>query len=92
MATLPRSFPDGLRHPAPEEPFYLPVGDEVAVFELPALLDRLLDESGDLRKFVNVFVDDDDVRYLEGLSTSVSDGVTVSIIPAVAESRRSRRG
>lgn len=50
----------------------------------PGMGDRLLDESGDLRKFVNVFVDDDDVRYLDGLSTSVSDGVTVSIIPAVA--------
>ena len=34
----------------------------------PGFADRLLDESGDLRKFVNVFVDDDDVRYLEGLS------------------------
>ena len=33
---------------------------------------------------MNVFVDDDDVRYLEGLSTPVADGVTVSIIPAVA--------
>ncbi len=50
----------------------------------PGMGDRLLDETGDLRKFVNVFVDDDDVRYLDGLSTSVSDGVTVSIIPAVA--------
>ena len=50
----------------------------------PGMGDRLLDESGDLRKFVNVFVDDDDVRYLDGLSTDVSDGVTVSIIPAVA--------
>jgi len=50
----------------------------------PGFTDRLLDESGDLRKFVNIFVDDDDVRYLEGLSTPVADGVTVSIIPAVA--------
>lgn len=46
--------------------------------------DRLLDEDGNLRKFVNIFVDDDDVRYLDGLSTDVADGVTVSIIPAVA--------
>ena len=45
--------------------------------------ERLLDE-GALRKFVNVFVDDDDVRYLNGLDTEVADGVTVSIIPAVA--------
>jgi sulfur-carrier protein len=46
--------------------------------------DRLLDQDGSLRKFVNVFVDDDDVRYLEGLDTKVADGLTVSIIPAVA--------
>ena len=46
--------------------------------------DRLLDEDGSLRKFVNIFVDDDDVRYLQGLDTEVPDGLTVSIIPAVA--------
>ena len=46
--------------------------------------DRLLDESGALRKFVNIFVADDDVRYLEGLATPVPAGETVSIIPAVA--------
>jgi molybdopterin synthase sulfur carrier subunit len=50
----------------------------------PGMRDRLLDEDGGLRKFVNVFVDDDDVRYLEGLDTKVPDGITVSIIPAVA--------
>jgi sulfur-carrier protein len=50
----------------------------------PGFQDRLLDEDGNLRKFVNVFVDDDDVRYLDGLATEVPDGQTVSIIPAVA--------
>ena len=50
----------------------------------PGFADRLLDENGDLRKFVNIFVDDDDVRYLDGLNTKVADGLTVSIIPAVA--------
>jgi molybdopterin synthase sulfur carrier subunit len=50
----------------------------------PGFAERVLDESGALRKFVNVFVDDDDVRYLQGLDTDVADGVTVSIIPAVA--------
>ncbi|MAT04855.1 MAG: molybdopterin synthase sulfur carrier subunit [Acidimicrobiaceae bacterium] len=50
----------------------------------PGFSDRLLDDDGDLRKFVNVFVDDDDVRYLDGLGTQVPDGITVSIIPAVA--------
>ena len=54
----------------------------------PGFADRLLDESGDLHKFVNVFVDDDDVRYLQGLATPVGDGLTVSIIPAVAGGAR----
>jgi molybdopterin converting factor small subunit len=46
--------------------------------------DRLLDEQGNLRRFVNVFVADDDVRYLQGLDTPVPDGETVAILPAVA--------
>jgi molybdopterin synthase sulfur carrier subunit len=50
----------------------------------PGFADRLLDDAGQLRKFVNVFVADDDVRYLDGLATPVRDGDTVSIIPAVA--------
>jgi molybdopterin synthase sulfur carrier subunit len=50
----------------------------------PGFADRLLDADGTLRKFVNIFVDDDDVRYLDGLDTVVADGITVSIIPAVA--------
>jgi molybdopterin synthase sulfur carrier subunit len=50
----------------------------------PGFSDRLLDDAGALRRFVNVFVDDDDVRYLDGLATNVPDGQTVSIIPAVA--------
>ena len=50
----------------------------------PGFADRLLDESGELRKFVNLFVADDDVRYLDGLATATPAGTTVSIIPAVA--------
>lgn len=50
----------------------------------PGFADRLLDENGALRKFVNIFVSDDDVRYLDGLNTNVPAGATVSIIPAVA--------
>lgn len=50
----------------------------------PGFRDRLLDDDGVLRKFVNVFVADDDVRYLDGLDTKVPEGETVSIIPAVA--------
>ena len=50
----------------------------------PGFRDRLLDESGQMRKFVNLFVADDDVRFLQGLQTPVPAGETVSIIPAVA--------
>lgn len=50
----------------------------------PGFADRLFDVNGKLHKFVNVFVADDDVRYLDGLNTSVPAGETVSIIPAVA--------
>ena len=50
----------------------------------PGFGDRLFDDQGGLRRFVNVFVADDDVRYLQGLDTPVPAGETVSIIPAVA--------
>ena len=50
----------------------------------PGFKQRLLDDGGALRRFVNLFVADDDVRFLDGLNTPVPDGETVSIIPAVA--------
>jgi molybdopterin converting factor small subunit len=50
----------------------------------PGFGDRLFDESGKLRRFVNVFVADEDIRFLDGVDTPVADGATVSIVPAVA--------
>jgi MoaD family protein len=50
----------------------------------PGFRDRLFDEGGKLRRFVNIFVADEDVRFLDGLDTKVTDGQTVSIVPAVA--------
>jgi molybdopterin synthase sulfur carrier subunit len=50
----------------------------------PGFAGRLFDEDGSLRRFVNVFVADEDVRFLQGLATPVADGQTVSIVPAVA--------
>lgn len=50
----------------------------------PGLRARVLDDSGKLRRFVNVYVNDDDVRFAEGLATETKDGAAVSIIPAVA--------
>lgn len=45
---------------------------------------RILDDAGDIRRFVNVYVGNDDVRFLDGLGTATPDGVQLSIIPAVA--------
>jgi sulfur-carrier protein len=45
---------------------------------------RILDDAGDIRRFVNVYVGNDDVRFLEGLATATPDGAQLSIIPAVA--------
>jgi molybdopterin synthase sulfur carrier subunit len=50
----------------------------------PGMAERLFDDSGGLRRFVNVFLADEDVRFLEGLDTPVADGQTLSIVPAVA--------
>ncbi len=50
----------------------------------PGFKERLFDDEGGLRRFVNVFVADDDVRYLDGINTPVPDGETIAIIPAVA--------
>lgn len=46
--------------------------------------ERIFDEQGKLRRFVNVFLADEDVRFLQGLDTPLADGQTLSIIPAVA--------
>lgn len=50
----------------------------------PGIKERLVDESGALRRFVNVYLGDEDVRFLDGIETQVAEGGSVSIIPAVA--------
>lgn len=50
----------------------------------PGIGERLLDDSGNLRRFVNLFLAEEDVRFLEGLDTPVSAGQTLSVVPAVA--------
>lgn len=52
--------------------------------QYPGLRANLLDDAGGLHKFVNVYKDDDDIRYLDGLDTKVGDGDVLSILPAVA--------
>ena len=50
----------------------------------PGIRRRILDDAGALRRFVNVYVDDDDVRFIGGLDAEIADGTKISIIPAVA--------
>ena len=50
----------------------------------PGLKDRLLDEDGELRYFVNIYLNGEDVRFLDGLDTATNSGDEVSIVPAVA--------
>jgi len=50
----------------------------------PGIKGRIVDEQGALRRFVNVYVGNDDVRFLDGLDTPTSEGAQVSVIPAVA--------
>ena len=50
----------------------------------PGLKERLCDESGEIRRFVNIYVNGEDVRFLQGLTTPLKDGDEVSIVPAVA--------
>jgi molybdopterin converting factor small subunit len=50
----------------------------------PGFAERLFDEQGELRRFVNVFVSDEDIRFLDGVDTATAEGTTVSIVPAVA--------
>ena len=57
---------------------------EDLVKQFPGLADRLTSDDGSLHKFVNVYLNDDDVRYLEKLDTKVPDDAVISILPAVA--------
>ena len=52
--------------------------------QYPGFKERLVDENGDLRYFVNIYLNGEDVRFMEGLETSTSEGDEVSIVPAVA--------
>lgn len=62
------------------------VGDliEKIEAECPGMKDRLCDESGEIRRFINIYVNNEDIRFLDGKQTALSDGDNVSIIPAIA--------
>ncbi len=56
----------------------------------PGLKERLYDDSGEIRRFINIYVNDEDIRFLNGGKTSVKDGDELSIIPAIAGGQRDR--
>lgn len=62
------------------------IGDVLGklVAEYPGLAGQVVQADGTLHKFVNIYVNDDDVRYLQGVDTPVPDGAEISILPAVA--------
>jgi len=64
-------------------------GDLVALVsdlegQFPGMRERLLDEGGEIRRFVNIYINGEDVRFLQGMTTELKDGDEVSIVPAVA--------
>lgn len=50
----------------------------------PGIKERICDESGNIRRFVNIYLNDEDIRFLDGNATPVKDGDEISIIPAIA--------
>jgi sulfur-carrier protein len=83
LPTLLRSHADGV---AAVESNGGTVGEVFAELSgrYPGLAEQLVDGEGGLHKFVNVYRNDDDIRYLDQLDTKVADGDTISILPAVA--------
>ena len=65
------------------------VGELIGELEkqYPGIKERICDESGAVRRFVNIFVKDEDIRFLQNLDTPVKDGDEVSIVPAIAGGR-----
>jgi molybdopterin synthase sulfur carrier subunit len=52
--------------------------------QFPGMRERLLDDTGELRRFVNIYVNGEDIRFMNGLDTTIKSGDEVSIVPAVA--------
>ena len=65
------------------------VGDLVESLEgqFPGMRERLVDETGELRRFINVYVNEEDIRFLDGKETALKEGDQVSIVPAIAGGR-----
>ena len=62
------------------------IGDAIAELQarFPGIAERLVDEKGEVRRFVNVYVNEEDIRFLQNRETPLKDGDEISIIPAIA--------
>ena len=83
IPTILRTFTQGQGEVTAEGATLREVLDSLET-SFPGIRDRILDEQGALRRFVNVYVGDDDVRFIGGLDAEIPDGTRISIIPAVA--------
>ena len=85
IPTILRSYTDGAAElqVAPADETLAAVLDALDT-QAPGIGARILDDQGKLRRFVNVYVDDEDARFLDGLATPTPAGTSVSVIPAVA--------
>ena len=86
VPTILRSYTDGAKQVTAEGSTVGEVFDALDSAH-PGIKGRVVDEQGELRRFVNVYVDNEDVRFAQGLATPVAQGTTVSVIPAVAGGR-----
>ena len=83
IPTILRNYTDGSSEVTAEGTTLAEVLDDLEANH-NGLKARVLDDSGELRRFVNVYVGNDDVRFLENLATPTPDGTQISVIPAVA--------
>ena len=83
IPTILRTYTGGESEVAAEGATLAEVLDDLEA-SYPGIRARVLDDQGAIRRFVNVYVGNDDVRFLEALDTKTPDGVQVSVIPAVA--------
>ncbi|HET8603418.1 MAG TPA: MoaD/ThiS family protein [Marmoricola sp.] len=83
IPTILRSYTGGASEVTASGGTLLDVLDDLEANH-PGIKARVLDDAGEIRRFVNVYVGNDDVRFLDGLKTATPDGAQLSIIPAVA--------
>ncbi len=83
IPTILRTYPDGASEVTADGATLAEVLDHLDQ-NFNGIKGRIVDESGELRRFVNVYVGNDDVRFLDSLQTPTPEGTQISVIPAVA--------